>query len=86
MREKCNIHMPSITITISEEAYKVLKAAKKDNESFSDTILRIFPRGHPQRILAYLQNHEPLDEKTAESIDKVSKKMRRGFKARVSSI
>jgi len=59
--------MPSITITISEEAYMVLKAAKKENESFSDVILRIFPRGDPRRILAYLQDHRPLDEETVEN-------------------
>jgi predicted CopG family antitoxin len=78
--------MPSITITISEEAYKVLKAAKKDDESFSDVILRIFPRGHPRRILAYLQDHRPLDEETAESIREARKELRRNFKARVPEI
>ncbi len=78
--------MPSITITISEEAYKVLKAAKKENESFSDVILRIFPRGHPQRILAYLQDHKPLDEETAESIRGASKELRSSFKARVPEL
>jgi predicted CopG family antitoxin len=78
--------MPSITITISEEAYKVLKAAKKDNESFSDVILRIFPRGHPRRILAYLKDHRPLDDKTAESIREASKELRRNFKAHVPEL
>ncbi|NOJ28460.1 MAG: hypothetical protein DA330_10665 [Nitrososphaera sp.] len=78
--------MPSITITISEEAYKVLKAAKKENESFSDVILRIFPRGDPRRILAYLQNHKPLDDETAESIRKASETVRRRFKARVPEL
>lgn len=33
--------MPSKTITIKEEAYKVLKALQLKDESFSDTILRI---------------------------------------------
>ena len=78
--------MPSITITISEEAYRVLKAAKKENESFSDVILRIFPRGDPRRILAYLQDHRPLDEETAESIREASKELRRNFKTRVPEI
>lgn len=74
--------MPSITITITEEAYKVLKAAKKEGESFSDVILRIFPRGDPRRILAYLQDREPLDEETAERIREASKELRRNFKIR----
>ena len=78
--------MPSITITISEEAYRVLKAARKENESFSDVILRIFPRGDPRRILAYLRDHRPLDEETAESIREASKELRRNFKARVPEI
>jgi predicted CopG family antitoxin len=78
--------MPSITITISEEAYKVLKAAKKEDESFSDVILRIFPRGHPRRILAYLRDHKPLDEETAESIREASKELRHNFKARVPEL
>ena len=78
--------LPSITITISEEAYKVLKAAKKDDESFSDVILRIFPRGEPRRILAYLKDHRSLDEETAESIRETSKELRRNFKASVPEI
>lgn len=79
--------LPSITITISEEAYKVLKAAKKDDdESFSDVILRIFPRGEPHRILAYLKDHRPLDEETAESIMETGKELRRNFKASVPEI
>jgi predicted CopG family antitoxin len=91
LKYKCMISalyatMPSITITISVEAYRVLKAAKKDNESFSDVILRIFPRGHPRRILAYLKDHKPLDAETAESIREVSKELRRNFKARVPEI
>lgn len=33
--------MPTKTITIREEAYAALKALQLENESFSDTILRI---------------------------------------------
>lgn len=65
--------MPNITIPMSEEEYKVLNAARKEDESFSDVILRLFPRGDPRRILAYLQGHKPLDEETAESIREVSR-------------
>jgi predicted CopG family antitoxin len=89
MHDKCNVNkpkMPSITITISEEAYNVLKAAKKENESFSDVILRLFPRGDPRRVLAYLKDRKPLDEQTAESIREASKEMRRNFKARVPEL
>jgi predicted CopG family antitoxin len=74
--------MGSITITISDEAYRILKAQKRENESFSDVILRTFPRGHPARILAALQGTPLLDQETAESIRKVSEEMRKNFKLR----
>lgn len=72
----------STTITISDEAYRILKAQKKEGESFSDVILRTFPKGHPARILAALQDRRPLDEETAESIRKVSEDLRRNLKLR----
>lgn len=64
----------------------MLKAAKKKDESFSDVILRVFPRGHPLQLLAYLQDRKPLDEETAESIRKASDDLRRDFKARVPEL
>lgn len=70
------------TITISDEAYRILKAQKREGESFSDVILRTFPMGHPARILAALQDRSPLDKETAESIRKVSEDLRRNLKLR----
>lgn len=78
--------MGSVTITISDEAYKILKAQKKEGESFSDVILRTFPRGHPARILAALQERPPLDEETAENIRKVSEDLRHNLKLRVPEL
>ncbi len=78
--------MGSVTITISDEAYKILKAQKKEGESFSDVILRTFPRGHPARILAALQERPPLDEETAENIRKVSEDLRRNLELRVPEL
>ena len=78
--------MGSVTITISDEAYKILKAQKKEGESFSDVILRTFPRGRPARILAALQERPPLDEETAENIRKVSEDLRRNLKLRVPEL
>jgi predicted CopG family antitoxin len=83
MHDKCIYYaMGSTTITISDEAYRILKAQKKEGESFSDVILRTFPKGHPARILAALQDRRPLDEETAESIRKVSEDLRRNLKLR----
>jgi len=35
------MHMPTKTISIKEEAYERLSARKRDDESFSDVILRL---------------------------------------------
>lgn len=75
--------MGRTTITISDEAYKILKAQKKEGESFSDVILRTFPRGHPARILAALVDRPPLDEDTARNIKEVSGNLRSNLKLRV---
>lgn len=84
MHVKCTvICMASITITISEQAYKLLKAAKREDESFSDVIIRVFPRGDPNRVLAYIETHQPLDAETAETIRKTSEEVRQNFRANV---
>lgn len=83
MYVKCIYTVGSTTITISDEAYRILKAQKKEGESFSDVIMRTFSRGHPARILAAMQDRKPLDEETAESIGKASEDLRRNLKMRV---
>jgi predicted CopG family antitoxin len=78
--------MRSTTITISDAAYAILKVQKKKGESFSDVILRAFPQGNAARILAVLDDLPALDRATAERIEKVSKDVRRSFKAQVPKI
>jgi predicted CopG family antitoxin len=78
--------MGSTTITISDEAYKILKAQKREGESFSDVIMRTFSRGHPSRILAAFQDREPLDDETADNIRKVRQDLRRNLKLRVQEL
>ena len=78
--------MGSTTITISDAAYRILKAQKKEGESFSDVILRTFPQGNPARILAVLDDLPALDEATAERIRKASEEVRRNFKAQVPEV
>ena len=73
--------MPRTTITISEEAYKALKAEKKEGESFSDVILRKFPRGNPAAIKALFMELGP-DPELADAIEKASRELRKNFKTR----
>jgi predicted CopG family antitoxin len=40
-------------VMLSDEAYKVLKAMKKEGESFSDVILRRLGKGNPAAIMSY---------------------------------
>jgi predicted CopG family antitoxin len=74
--------MGSTTITISDEAFKILKVQKSKGESFSDVILRTFPKGHPARVLAALEGRPPLDEETAKSIRRVIRNRRKPAVAR----
>lgn len=87
MHVKCmSSGMGSTTITISDAAYRILKAQKKEGESFSDVILRTFPQGNPARILAVLDDLPALDEATAERIRRASEDVRRNFKAQVPEV
>jgi predicted CopG family antitoxin len=47
------------TVSLSNEAYRVLKAQKKEGESFSDLVLRKLGRGNPAAILAHLKEKGP---------------------------
>lgn len=71
--------MGTTTISLSDEAYKVLKAQKKEGESFSDLILRKFGKGNPAAILAYLSEKEPNLE-LADSTEKASEDLRKNLK------
>ncbi|WP_042688000.1 antitoxin VapB family protein [Candidatus Nitrosotenuis chungbukensis] len=67
------------TISLSDDAYRILRAQKKKGESFSDLILRTFGRGNPAAILAYLQEKGPnLD--LADAVEKTSKELRGNLK------
>ncbi|MFN3654033.1 MAG: antitoxin VapB family protein [Candidatus Nitrosotenuis sp.] len=71
--------MGTTTISLSDEAYRILKAQKLEGESFSDLILRKFGRGNPSAILAYLKERGPnLD--LADSVEKASKELRKNLK------
>lgn len=71
--------MGTTTISLSNEAYRILKAQKKKDESFSDLVLRTFGRGNPAAILAYLQEKNPnLD--LADAVEKASEDLRDNLK------
>jgi len=48
--------MGTTTISLSDEAYRLLKAQKREGESFSDIVIRKFGRGNPVAILTYLKD------------------------------
>ena len=50
--------MPTRTISISEEAYRRLKALKKEGESFSDVILRLTSKSSPWSLAGILSEEE----------------------------
>ena len=71
--------MGTTTISLSDEAYRVLKAQKKEGESFSELVLRKFGKGNPAAILAYLAEKEPNLE-LAESTEEASEELRKTLK------
>ena len=71
--------MGTTTISLSEEAYSLLKAQKREGESFSDLILRKFGKGNPLALLAYLKEKGPNTE-LADSIEKASEELRRNLR------
>ena len=65
------------TITVSEEAYNALARKKKENESFTDVILRVTSdRGKASSLLKYIETL-PKDEDLAKSIESSMERMRR---------
>lgn len=76
-----DIGVATITITITDAAYRALKAEKKEGESFSDVILRKFQRGSPAAIKAILTEVGP-DPDLADAIEKASRELRQNFRTR----
>lgn len=70
-------------ITISEEAYSALAARKKENESFTDVILRVTSdRGKTSSLLKLVDGWTP-DEDLARSVESAMKSTR---KAKLRSV
>jgi predicted CopG family antitoxin len=45
IRKEKGVEMENKTVSLTEEAYKILVEEKKDNESFADVITRLSKRG-----------------------------------------
>lgn len=71
--------MGTTTISLNNEAYRVLKAQKREGESFSDLVLRKFGKGNPAAILAYLEEGKP-NMDLAEHIQRSSEELRKNLK------
>jgi predicted CopG family antitoxin len=78
----CNI-MGHKTITISDEAYRALKRRKKEDESFTEVILREFSEGNAERILSIVTDPGFPDKELAENVRQASREHRQKFKVRV---
>jgi predicted CopG family antitoxin len=71
--------MGTTTISLSDEAYKVLRAQKREGESFSDLILRTFGKGNPTAILAYLKDNSA-NADLADAVERASKDLSKNLK------
>jgi predicted CopG family antitoxin len=72
------------TITISEEAYSALAARKKENESFTDVILRVTAdKGKASTLLKLVESWTP-GEDLAQSIESAMKRTRKAKLRRIS--
>ena len=71
--------MGTTTISLSDDAYRILKAQKREGESFSDLVMRKFGKGNPAAILAYLKKKSPNPD-LAEAVEKVSEELRMNLK------
>lgn len=73
--------MPTRTLSITEEAYRALKASKKEGESFTDVILRLTgSKGSARRLLEMMDKlHSP---ELADRVEQASRESRKSFKTR----
>ena len=58
------------TITISEEAYKILSKTKREKESFTEVIIRIIGKKEEGNLLDYIRSLKP-DEELAKALEDI---------------
>ena len=63
--------VPTKTISLSEDAYKMLKNLKKENESFTDLVKRLCSG------VKLKDFHGALEEESVEEIEKTTRKKRK---------
>ena len=74
------VFMATKTLTITEEAYNLLKNVKKDSESFTDAIVRVAKKDALQKLVGILSIGE------AERMRKHIKDSRKKMNERVKKI
>jgi predicted CopG family antitoxin len=68
-------------LSITEEAYRALKASKREGESFTDVILRLAGnKGSARRLLDMMDELHSL--KLADEVEQASKESRQNLKTR----
>ena len=67
-------------ISLSEEAYKEMKAAKRENESFSDVALRILHEKKQKPLVDFFGIWK--DDKELNNVQKILDEDRKKFKTR----
>jgi predicted CopG family antitoxin len=75
------VSVPTRTLSITDEAYKALRACKKEGESFTDVILRLTgSKGSARRLLEMMDElHSP---ELADRVEQASKEFRKNFRTR----
>ena len=76
--------MPTKTITITEDAYEILKAMKEPKESFSETIRRIGKRKPLSAFFGILSKEA--GDKLEENVRKFRKEAEESYKKRIEKI
>lgn len=72
------------TITITEEAYNALKRLKKEEESFSEVVLRLTTQKNGQNLRAFLGAWDISDDEILQ-VDKALKNAKGGhYKSQVN--
>ena len=69
--------MSTKTITVTEDSYSMLKSAKREDESFSELILRTHKKGSWEAVSKFIGAWEHVPDKVVEDMKTDIKNMRK---------